>query len=79
MSKRLRAVYSEALDLARATWGDVAEALGAGYRTLQAYRSGERRVTPAAARRLAAYLRDRARAFNKAAQRLEAAARREDE
>jgi len=45
-------------------------------RTLQAYRSGFRDVTPDAARALAAYLRKRARLLQRAADSLEAAAER---
>ena len=78
MGKYLRARYLEALDAARATLGDVAQALGAGYRTLIAHKAGERTVTPEAARRLVAYLRTRARELEQAADRLEAAVEKEE-
>jgi hypothetical protein len=79
MQNRLRAPFAKALELATASILDVAEGIERGYRTLTAYRRGDRRVTPNAARRLAAYLRERARAFNIAADRLDAAADEEEE
>ncbi len=63
-------------DMATASLSDVAEGMGRKLRTLQAYRSGFRDVTPDAARSLAAYLRKRARLLQRAADSLEAAAER---
>lgn len=78
MGKRLRARYLKALELACATLGDVAEGVGLHYRSLQAHQRGERGVSADSARRLVAYLRERARAFSKAADELEAAVEEED-
>jgi hypothetical protein len=78
MKNRLRVPFAKALDLATASTVDVAKGIGRGYRTVMAYRRNDRRVTPDATRRLAVYLRERARAFSKAADELEAAADKED-
>lgn len=78
MRNRLRAPFSRAARLATASIVDVARGMGKGYRTVKAYQRGDRRVTPESARRLAAYLRERARAFNRAADQLDRAAE-EDE
>lgn len=75
----LNEVYRRALEAARATLGDVAEASGRTYRTLRAYRYGDRRVTPDAARDLATYLRQRSEELAEAAERLEAVADRQGE
>lgn len=63
----------EAVELATATLGDVAEAIGRARRTVELYRSGERRVTADAMHRLADYLRQRARVFTDTAEDLERA------
>jgi hypothetical protein len=73
MAGNLRARFLEALDLAVTTLGDVAEGTGRAYRTLQSYQRDERRVTPDSGERLVAFLRDRARELNRAADALEAA------
>jgi hypothetical protein len=78
MRNSLRSAFAKAARLATASLDDVAESIGRGASTLYAYLSGARRVTPGAARELAAYLRERARAFTKAADRLDAAADREE-
>jgi hypothetical protein len=78
MASSLRAQYLKALELACATLGDVAEGIGLHYRSLQSHKRGERGVSADTARRMAAYLRDRARAFNKAAEDLESAVDKED-
>lgn len=78
MPSRLQASFATAARLATTSLEEVAEGLGRGSSTLYAYLSGGRRVTPAAAQALAAYLRERARAFNKAAEQLDAAADREE-
>lgn len=78
MTERLRARYLKTLELTLASLGDVADAVGEHYRTLQARRRREIRVLPSAAHGLARYLRARARAFTQAADALEAAAKREE-
>ncbi|CAN5242035.1 hypothetical protein BH18GEM1_BH18GEM1_08260 [soil metagenome] len=78
MARSLRTRYLKALELACATLGDIADGLGLHYRSLQAHKRGERGVSADTARRLAAYLNSRARAFNKAAEELEAAADKEE-
>ena len=52
---------------------------GRAYSTLMAYRSGDRRVTPDAARELIAYLHDHAESLTEAADKLEAALAKEEE
>jgi hypothetical protein len=79
MRNRLRAPFIKALAVATASVVDVAEGIGRGYRTVMAYKRGARRVTPETAHLLAAYLRDRARALDEAADDLAAAAEREEE
>jgi plasmid maintenance system antidote protein VapI len=79
MGKDLRARYLEALEAASSSLRDVARSLGVAYRTLMAHRSGERGVTVDAALRLVAYLRTRGRELERAADRLEAAAKRKKE
>lgn len=74
MGKSLRAPLRKALDLATDTNERIAAGMGRTPRLLRFYLSGDRRVTPAAVRALAVYLRKRARAFNEAADALEAAA-----
>ncbi len=78
MSKDLRTAFIGALELARATIGDIGEAIGRSYRSLMSYRSGERRITPDAARLLASYLRSRSEMFTAAADELEAEAESEE-
>ena len=77
MTNRLLASFRKALKVALANRRDVARALGRGYRTVQSYERGERRITVEAARALARYLRSRARAFQQAAAKLEAVADKE--
>ena len=74
MRNVLRSPLARAARLATASLDDVAKGMGRGPTTLYAYLSGARRVTPAAARALAAYLRKRAQALTQAADRLDAAA-----
>ncbi|MGH7564877.1 MAG: hypothetical protein ACREK5_10725 [Gemmatimonadota bacterium] len=78
MGKSLRAPLRKALELATDTMEGVAAGMGRTPRLLRFYLSGDRRVTPAAACALAAYLRQRARTFNEAADELDAAANREE-
>lgn len=78
MEKSLRAPLRKTIELAMDTMEGVAAGMGRTPRLLRFYLRGERRVTPVAARALAAYLRERARAFNKAADALDAAADREE-
>lgn len=77
MGKTLDGLYTKALSLLNLS--DVSRETGRGYRTLKAYRGGDRRVTLDAARELIAYLRSRALLFNEAATKLEAAVAREEE
>jgi hypothetical protein len=79
MRNSLRHPFARAARLATASLDDVAESMGRGASTLFAYLSGGRRVTPDAARALAVYLRKRARDFTRAADSLDAAARKEEE
>ena len=67
----MEARYLEALELVNLS--DLARETGRGYRTLTSYRSGERRVTAAAAHELLTYLDGRARAVTTAAETLRAA------
>jgi hypothetical protein len=78
MRGNLRSLFGRAARLSTGSLDDVAEGTGRGASTVYAYLSGARRVTPEAARALAAYLRKRARAFTKAADQLDAAADREE-
>ena len=71
MGKQTEDLYLEALRLLNLT--DLAEATGRGYRTLMAYRMGERRITEAAAKELVKYLRDQSEKFSVAADALAAA------
>ena len=73
MTKDLRSLFVRASDLAVATFGDVAHGIRRVRRTVGMYRAGDRRVTPGAVRDLAAYLRERAEAFLRAADELERA------
>lgn len=77
MSRQLRARFLKALELLPLT--EIADGIGRAYSTMQAYRRGERRVTPAVAQKLARYLRERAEEFHQVADRLEAAADREED
>ncbi|MCH7892543.1 MAG: hypothetical protein IH921_13675 [Gemmatimonadetes bacterium] len=63
--------YRQALDLV--TMADLARSGERSYKTLQAYRSGYRRPTEAAARDLVTYLQARAIESTQAAERLEEA------
>ncbi|MFG1691212.1 hypothetical protein ACGF5M_03475 [Gemmatimonadota bacterium] len=76
MSKQLKKRYLDALELLNLK--DVERDTSRSYRTLQAYRRNERRVTEDAAEELVAYLRVRAGRLNTAADRLEAALPREE-
>ena len=67
----MAARYLEALQLVNLS--DLARETGRGYRTLTSYRSGERRVTAAAAHELLMYLVRRATALTAAATTLRAA------
>lgn len=69
--------FNEALSISRATLGEVAEGIGRVRRTVEQYRSGERSVTPDAARAMVAYLRDRSEQFTITASKLEAALNKE--
>ncbi len=71
MGDRVTARYLEALGLL--PLADLARGTGRAYPTLQAYKYGERRITENAARELAAYLRQRAGEFERAAEAIEAA------
>jgi hypothetical protein len=73
MTKDLRSLFVRASNLAVATFGDVAHGIRRVRRTVGMYRAGDRRVTPGAVRDLAAYLRERAEAFLRAADELERA------
>ncbi len=77
MTNNLRSLFVRASGLAVATFGDVAHGIRRVRRTVGMYRAGDRRVTPGAARDLAAYLRERAEAFQAAADELERAAEEE--
>ncbi|MFQ5888816.1 MAG: hypothetical protein ACE5JR_02050 [Gemmatimonadota bacterium] len=78
-SKRtLRSVFVAATELATETLGDIARAIGRTRRMLEFYRSGERRVTPEAARTLAGHLRERAGTLERVATELERAANEEE-
>ena len=76
MSKTLEKAYLKALGFLNVS--AVARATGRAFRTLAAYRAGDRRVTAEAARELVAYLRSHADLLTKAADRLEAAVTREE-
>jgi hypothetical protein len=78
MASRLASRFKKGLGLALATRFDVAQGIGRSYRMLQAYERDERRTTPAVARALAAYLRDRAARLLRAANELEAEVVREE-
>lgn len=71
MGKRTEDRYLEALRLLNLS--DLARETGRGYRTLKAYRSGERRITEAAAKELVEYLQARSERFSAAAVALAAA------
>ncbi len=74
----LRSLFVRATDLAMTSLKDISEAMGRVRRTLQMYRAGQRRVTPDAARALALYLREQARAFEGIADELERTADKEE-
>ena len=71
MKSSLEERYRQALDLVTMT--DLARSGERSYKTLQAYRSGYRRPTEAAARDLVTYLQGRAKESTQAAKRLEEA------
>ncbi len=71
MKSSLEERYRQALDLV--TMADLARSGERAYKTLQAYRSGYRRPTVAAARELVTFLRVRAKESTQAAERLEEA------
>ncbi len=71
MPSQLTQSYLKALELVNLS--HLSKETGRAYRTLQAYRMGDRRVTEKAAEELAEYLRARSRAFVHAADTLEAA------
>jgi len=71
--------FNEALKTSTATFGEVARAISRVRRTVEQYRTGERRVTADAARELVAYLRLRSEQFTAAADRLEAATQQEEQ
>jgi hypothetical protein len=71
MAKAMEDSYLAALELVMLS--DLSRSTGRAYRTLQAYRKGDRRVTPAAARELIVYLRSQAQAFTAAAEQVEVA------
>ena len=71
MKSSLEERYRQALDLV--TMADLSRSGERAYKTLQAYRSGYRRPTVAAARELVTFLRVRAEESTQAAERLEEA------
>ena len=76
MPKTLTRLYLDALKLVNLS--RLSETTGRAYRTLQAYRRKERRVTDEAARELAVYLRKHASSLTGAAEQLEATLRKEE-
>ena len=76
MGKALEKAYLRALGLLNVS--EVARATGRAFRTLAAYRAGERRVTAEAARELVAYLQGRAKRLTAAADALAAALDRDE-
>ena len=78
VGEQLRRRFNRAADLLTGSLEDVARAIGRARRTFFAYRSGERRVTPEAARALARYLRLRAGKLREAADDLEDEARKQE-
>ena len=77
MGKRTEERYLEALRLLNLS--DLARETGRGYRTLKAYRGGERRITEAAVTELVEYLRAKSSDFSAAADALAAALEKEKE
>ena len=71
--------FTEAVEAATATIGDVAQGMGRARRTVHQYLAGERTVTPEAARVMAAYLRLRSEQLTAAADKLEAALQQEEQ
>ncbi len=71
MRESVTAKYLEALELI--PLAEIARGTGRAYTTLQSYKYGQRRVTSAAARELAWFLRQRAGRFQQAADALDAA------
>ncbi len=71
--------FNQALKTSTATFGEVATAISRVRRTVEQYRTGERRVTADAAREMVAYLRLRSEQFTTAADRLEAALQEEEQ
>ena len=75
MPKTLTRLYLDALKLVNLS--RLSEATGGAYRTLQAYRRRERRVTEKAVIELAQYMRSHANSLTEAADKLETAVRKE--
>ncbi len=71
--------FNQALKTSTATFGEVATAISRVRRTVEQYRTGERRVTADAAREMVAYLRLRSEEFTAAADRLEGALQQEEQ
>ena len=71
MTKQLTQTYLRALELVNLS--HLSKESGRAYRTLQAYRMGDRRVTERAVQELAGYLRERSQDFVQAADSLVAA------
>ena len=71
MTRQLTESYLKALELVNLS--HLSKETGRAYRTLQAYRMGDRRVTEKAAEELAEYLRAQSQAFVHAADTLQAA------
>ena len=75
MGKDLERQYREALR--GLNYAEVSRETGRGLRTLHAYMNGDRRVTQPAARELIEYLRSRSKSFTVAADKIEAALKKE--
>ena len=71
--------FTEAVEIATATIGNVAQGMGRARRTVHQYLAGERTVTPEATQAIAVYLRLRSEQFTAAADRLEAATQQEEQ
>jgi methylphosphotriester-DNA--protein-cysteine methyltransferase len=78
MSETLTALFLRALETATDTLGNIARRIGRSPRTFHAYSRREFHVPPKAVHDLARYLRERATALNKTADKLEAAADQEE-
>ena len=71
MSRRDTLTFREATDLLAVPLEDVAKAVGRSYRTVMAYRLGQRAVPDEVLRDLAAFMRKHSAGLAKAADRLE--------